>query len=381
MKNKLLKKRKNCLKSTRPNKELAVNKKVTEYGSEFDWDSSSFYMEDDIESHYIKSKVAYRFRSGRDALKAVAQQYKKTHNTVLLPALCCESMVTPFSMNGYHVAFYKLKEDLTADEDDIKAKMSDTALMVYISYFGIDPLSAISLEALKEGYPNAKFIEDRTHTPLENNTNREFVPDAMVISIRKWLAIADGGLVFSNDKFEKNIPADCYFSDLRKEAMKKKSEFLQSGDEKLKEHFRMLLGEAGDLLDVSPNPYGMTEVSAEQLLKIDYNGIFEQRVKNVQTLKEGLYPFVDCGKLKFITSSPEKSTLYFPVVVKNRDSVQKSLAEKAVFCPVIWPIPEQAKNICANSEYVAENMLAIPCDQRYKREDMLKIIEIIKTVI
>ena len=106
-----------------------------------------------------------------------------------------------------------------------------------------------------------------------------------------------------------------------------------------------------------------------------------QRVKNVRLLKDGLQPLVDCGRLDFITNAPEKSTLYFPVLVKNRDAVQKALAEKSVFCPVIWPVPEQARNICSNSEYVADNMLAIPCDQRYGQDDMLKIVEIINMVI
>lgn len=353
--------------------------KVTEYGSEFDWASSSAYEEDDFNSHYIKSKSAYRFRSGRDALKAVAQQYNKTHNTVLLPVLCCESMVTPFSMNGYEISFYKMKENLTADEDDLKSKMTDTTLLVYMSYFGTEPFGADFLDALKQNYPKAKFVEDRTHTPLCNNADS--LADVVVVSIRKWLAIADGGLVFSKDEFEKKYPPDFRFSDLRKTAMEKKSEFLQSGNEKLKDEFRLLLGQAGELLDISPEPYGMTEASAEQLLKTDFRSIYEQRVKNVHTLRYGLQPLVDCGRLKFITTDPEKSTLYFPVLVKNRDAVQKALAEKSVFCPVIWPVPEQARNICSNSEYLAENMLAIPCDQRYEQDDMLKIAEIINTVI
>ena len=355
--------------------------KVTEYGSEFDWDSSSAFTEENENSHYIKSKSAYRFRSGRDALKAVALQYQKTHNTVLLPVLCCESMVTPFSMNGYQVGFYKLKEDLTADEEDLTAKMTETTLLVYISYFGIVPFNDSYLKKIREMYPKAKFVEDRTHTPLFNDADEGFVPDVTVISIRKWLAIADGGLVFSTDKFQKTNSVDNRFSLLRKEAMMKKSEFLCSGDEKLKNEFRVLLGEAGDLLDASAYPYAMTEEAQEQLVKTDYVGILEQRLKNVQTLKDGLQPLVASGRMDFLTSTPEKSTLYFPVLVKNRDAVQKALAEKAVFCPVIWPVPEQAKNICANSEYVAENMLAIPCDQRYRQDDMIKIVQVINTVI
>lgn len=353
--------------------------KVTEYGSEFDWSSSAAFEDEDTNSHYIKSKSAYRFRSGRDALKAVARQYSKTHNTVLLPVLCCESMVTPFSVNGYEVAFYRLKENLTADEDDLKSKMSDTTLLVYMSYFGTEPFGADFLDALRQSFPEAKFVEDRTHTPLCNND--EFSADVIVISIRKWLAIADGGLVFSKDEFKDKYAVDYRFTKLRKAAMEMKSAFLQSGDKKLKAEFRSLLAEAGELLDASAEPYAMTEASAEQLLKTDFNSIYEQRIKNVQILKEGLQSLADCGRLNFITTAPEKSTLYFPVLIKNREVVQKALAEKSVFCPVIWPIPGQAENICANSEYVAENMLAIPCDQRYEQSDMLRIVEIINTVI
>lgn len=43
---------------------------------------------------------------------------------------------------------------------------------------------------------------------------------------------------------------------------------------------------------------------------------------------------------------------------------------KNIYCPVIWPIPQEAKNVCAVSEYTAENMLALPCDQRYDAKDM-----------
>ena len=288
-------------------------------------------------------------------------------------------MVTPFSMNGYEVIFYKLDENLTADEDDLKSKMSDDVLVLYISYFGIEPFDKNFIGSLKIACPEAKFVEDKTHTPLEVALDSD--ADAVVISIRKWLAIADGGLVFSKDDFKSKHKFEHCFSDLRKNAMEKKSAFLQTGDEKLKDEFRRLLGEAGELLDASSDPYGMTAASEEQLKKTDFDRIFEQRIKNVNALKTGLQPLVDCGKMKFITSNPEKSTLYFPILVENRNDVQKALAEKSVYCPVIWPVPEQARNICPNSEYVADNMLAIPCDQRYAQEDMLRIVEIINTVI
>ncbi len=46
------------------------------------------------------------------------------------------------------------------------------------------------------------------------------------------------------------------------------------------------------------------------------------------------------------------------------------MAQRGVYCPVIWPEPEAARGACAVSRYVTEHMLALPCDQRYTPEDM-----------
>lgn len=350
---------------------------IKEYGSEFDWNSTLPYIANTYAEHPLKSKDAYLFRSGRDALKAVAMGYAENHKKVLLPALCCESMVSPFIMNGYEAEFYKLNSDCTADIDDIENKLSDDCVFIYISYFGIKPMCDGALHSLKAKFRKAKFVEDRTHNPLHRTDNSGFCADATVISIRKWLSIADGGLLFTKDCFDNCYLFENSFADIRKNAMQLKSEYLKKGGENLKSEFRGLLNEASELLDASKNAYLMTEPSKELLNKVDFDKILKDRQKNASILAEALAPLCEKGKLKFISQEPESSTLYFPVIVADRDEIQGKLAKKSVFCPVIWPLPEGAEGVCENSKHIADNMLAIPCDQRYSAEDMREISQII----
>ncbi len=354
---------------------------INEYGSEFDWDSTLPYVTNTYIEHPLKLNCAYLFRSGRDALKAVAIGYGEKHKKALLPALCCESMVSPFTMNGYEVEFYRLNGDCTADVKDIENKLTNESVFLYMSYFGVKPLSDKTLCSLKEKFNGAKFVEDRTHNPLHRIGEGTFGADATVISIRKWLSIADGGLLFTTDCFDNNYLFENSFANIRKNAMQLKSEYLKNGDEALKSKFRELLNEASELLDVSNNAYVMTESSKELLNKVDFDKILTDRQRNAKILAEELAPLCEMGKIKFISQKPQNSTIYFPVIVDDRDSVQSQLAKKSVFCPVIWPLPEGAEGVCENSKYIAENMLAIPCDQRYSAEDMLTVAKAINEVL
>ena len=83
-----------------------------EYGSEFDWKSNDALMSGVPQSFVQDDWQLYR--SGRDAMKAAARIIGGRR--VLLPALCCESMILPFAANGYDVDFYRLNPDLTGDE-------------------------------------------------------------------------------------------------------------------------------------------------------------------------------------------------------------------------------------------------------------------------
>lgn len=353
---------------------------VKEYGSEYDWQANEeFFLPSTISQSLVDNAIFYR--SGRDAMKAVAIACKEKSNNVLLPALCCESMVSPFTMHGISPIFYRLNSDYTADIEDVKSKLTNDSILVYESYFGCDFFNQEQLSKLRIEYPKAIFLEDRTQDILFRRIKEEFKPDYTVASIRKWTALPDGGLLWNNKATYEQGLSDSKFANLRIEAMKKKSIYLSSGAVEQKECYRQMLGFAADLLDNSINPYVMSKASISILNQLDIDKILAHRQQNVCVLKKLLIPVIQRRKIQIINSNIERSTLYLPILVEDRDYVQKELAKRDIYCPVIWPIPKEAKGVCSIAEYTSAHMLGVPCDHRYTQIDMEYIAEQIMGVI
>lgn len=351
---------------------------IKEIGSEFDWQSNEPFQTERQTNRFDCENIFY-FRSGRDALKAIARACTPKTTTVLLPALSCESMVSPFLMNGYDVLFYKLNPDYTIDQKDLESKMQKGCLFLYMAYFGIEPINSQTLKAIKERF-SAVLIEDRTQNAL-HEIQQPVVADFIVISVRKWLAIPDGGFLVSQEPIEIGAEKEGFFAATRERAMKLKSEYLKKGDQNKKEQFRSLLNQANDVLDQSEKAFAMAADSRSKIRAIDFERILKDRQNNVHILKQGLYALAYQGKISFITNQPELSTLYFPILVNNRDFVQGELAKAGIYCPVIWPVPKLAKGICSVADMTADNMLALPCDQRYGESEMKFIIEKLNEII
>jgi len=245
-----------------------VGDKVIEFGSEFDWVANEPFLREIVE---LDSLHTHYYRSGRDALKEIAVCNKGTHNSVLLPTLCCESMVIPFTQNGYKAKFFKLNEDLSANLDDLISKVDEHTVLVYIHYFGMTSLRDEQLAQLKNNHPQMIMVEDRTHDIIVHRTKTAFSPDYMIASMRKWFALPDGGIIASIRKVNDEKPAP-EFSNIRLKAFKNKSEYLSFGNESLKGDYRHALNEAAVLLDADPHPYGMTEES-RKLLSVIRSGV------------------------------------------------------------------------------------------------------------
>lgn len=344
---------------------------VREFGSEYHWQANSHFLLPEG-SNFADAK---KYRSGRDALKAVAAKMAGRYGFVLLPALCCQSMVDPFTLYGIQPVFYRLKENYTADLSDLKSKLSDNTILLYGSYFGIDPISENALSGLRKDFPGALFLEDRTQDILISREGG-FTPDVTIASIRKWTAIGDGGLLWSEKyDFDPGV-VDSRFAQLRKTAMEQKSRYLENGDAALKDSYRHLLGEANELLDNDKTVYTMTEASQKLLARLDIQKMLSLRQENAKVLLSKLE-----GKVSLITKNPEKSTLYFPILVEGQGQLQSALAGKGIYCPVIWPVPEEANGVCPVAHYTASHMLGVPCDHRYSAEDMKSIADEIVRIL
>ena len=334
-----------------------------EYGSEFDINTNLPFLG---EAHLPESRQL--FRSGRDALKAFARLAGKKR--VLMPALCCESMILPFEQNGYGVGFYRLREDLRADTDDVCAKLRDDSVLLYMRYFGVRPFADGFLERLRREDRGLLFLEDRTHDILVRREDGDFTPDGTAASLRKWTALPEGGMLETR-LGEYGAETDARYGDLRQDAMEKKSRFLENGDPALRAAYTEMLRRAEAILDEDGAPIAMRPRCRELLCGLDFDGILDARRRNLRRLQARLAPLSDDGTVRLMTPAPERSGLYLPILVRNRDKVQKKLFSRKIYCPsAIWPEPAQAAGVCEVSHHITEHMIAVLCDQRYSEADM-----------
>ena len=344
---------------------------VKEYGYEYDAVlNKSIWEKTKGKTTTGKIWNAYCLRSGRDALKAIAREY--TARIVFLPALACDSMVFPFLMYGHTVKYYQLNKDYSINLDSIRIG-EEPVLFLYMDYFGQRAISDAELERLK-AKGNIVFVEDRTHNLILDRVS-SFQPDYVMASLRKWLPVPDGGLLWG--RISKPLESDTSFSCMRLQAQCMRHEYLKNGNEELKTEYRKIFSEVSDIME-HDEPSAMSAYSFHIAKNADWEEIRSKRKENAEVLISvlGSSPFI-----RMIQPQSGLSDLYVAFTVNHRDLIQKRLSENRIFNTIIWPLSWEQKKTCRVSKFTEENMLAAPCDQRYTTDDMKHIgQEIVKVV-
>ncbi len=357
-----------------------IDTPVKEYGYEYDasrddviWVKSCHRTTD------MKLWGALALQSGRDALKVVAREYQPT--IALLPALSCDSMTLPFTLHGHEVRYYRLKDDYSIDFEHLKTLIPDgieNVLFLYMDYFGRKAASVKDLMDLRNAYPSLVFIEDKTHVFLHSGSS-PFMPDYTVVSLRKWLAIPDGGIVWCRRNLQKHdFLESTEFSERRLEAQCMRHKYLQTNEIELKPLFRRIFSNVSDIMDNNPEPCRMSAYSYELICKTNWKKIETIRESNSSCL---ISCFKHCEKIRLLQPQPKISDLYVPILIGNRDEIQKNLSKQGIYTTLIWPLSEEQKQVCRIARQTEEQMLAVPCDQRYDLDDMKYIAENIIHVV
>lgn len=359
-----------------------MNDTIKEFGYEFDSEiDETIYYKTYGKCAYGKYEGAYALRSGRDAIKTIAREYDSC--IALIPALSCDSMVLPFKMYGHQVMYYKLANDLSIDLDDlyflIKNNIGQTILFIYMDYFGIESIKKEELINLQKQYRNIVFINDITHVFLNHDFESGFNPDYVLASIRKWITIPDGGLLWCKKELtNQEFTEDTSFAYKRLNAQILRRKFFETGDPILKEQYRSIFSTVCDIIDSDKRPSRMSGYSFELLKKLDFKQIWTKRMNNAKKL---IGVLSKCPKIKLLQNDTNKSNLYVPFLIDDRDLKQGELNKLGIFNTIIWPISKEQKKVCNIAKYIEEHMLAAPCDQRYAVADMRYIGEEIVRIV
>ncbi len=332
------------------------------------------------------------FDTGRSAIRFLLDRLGNKIKRVLLPQYACESVLKLFMERGYKIIYYPVDRKFQLLEQNFEQliEIEKPQVVLVQSYFGFDTLykDRPFLKQLRR--KGIIIIEDITHSLFSKCL--QSCSDYMVGSLRKWCSIPDGGfLIRSSDIHEKkefiflHKKENCDFLDLRLAAqMEKRKYFLRkencSTDKNI---FIFFYEKSENFLDKQNEYYTMSEYTRERFASIDWQEIANQRKSNYCTLKDCLGN-IDEIKIIFSNIPYNVVPLYFPVFVDRnmRDSLRHSMREMNILLPVIWPRPSALNDsLTIEVEMIYDEILAIPCDQRYTEQTMSFIADEIKKQI
>lgn len=314
---------------------------------------------------------------GRSAITFILNQIDKQEKVAVLPPFTCHTVIEPFIDAGYRVYHYNIDDNLKIDEKSLlecAGRYNPSVVLVH-GYYGFNTLEHVRDTLAEFRKSGTILIEDITHSVYSGYKHME--ADYYMLSFRKWTALPDGGCAISTEKKFHSKPYTVHHSlvEAKQKSFCAKFRYMEENVGN-KDDFLKLYNEAEQMLTDEKSLFAMSPASRLYQSNLDIESLKETRRKNYHTLFKGL------SKIKVISPVfnflPDDVTpLYFPVYAQwGRDRIQKFLASKNIYAPVVWPLPKQCENkVSPKVLWIYEHILAIPCDQRYGDEEMQYILD------
>lgn len=343
---------------------------------------------------YGKNNIAFT-SSGRSAialaLRSLETECPHIVKKCLMPAYMCDSVFFPFIQNGWQLCFYHVDKSMKANGEELRRmiEVEKPGMLFIHAYYGVDTWSELRLmlrDYQKSGLVIMEDVTQSYYLPIESKA------DYIVGSLRKWYAVPDGGFVTTNKTIHvEYMVEDDFVSKTRLQMLIQKWNYLQerySCESPEKACLDKLQEEKENYLAVNRKmeayldeeeiiPY-MSETSRKILGEVEEVQCRRQRNENYCILSEGLQNRKSLT-LVYPACVKTEAPLYLPVYMDERDSLQNYLRERDIYVPVLWPVgKENLDFITEDEKYIFEHLAAIPLDQRYGKEEMQRIVEVIE---
>lgn len=290
--------------------------------------------------------------SGRNALEYVLRSLGDVKR-LYISYYTCEVVVEPVERLGIPFTFYPINRNL--EIEDIPSLQSGEYL-IYTNYFGIKDEYVRKLAR----HYGSQLIVDNAQAwfsdPIKGTS--------AIYSPRKFAGLPDGGVAFcpkpiDNKSFEQD------FSYERCSHLLKRIDLGPSeGYADFKANSKQLVGQPIKR---------MSELTWRLLSSIDFEIVKNKRRKNFEYMHEHLEK-INLFEMPSIDSFA--CPMVYPFLTEDL-ALRRSLIENKVFVATYWPnVLEWAKKEMLEYE-LAERLVPLPIDQRYGREEMKAICNIV----
>lgn len=291
---------------------------------------------------YYKDLVGVN--SGRNALLYIlkARKYRKLY----IPRFLCDSVSKLCEREGYTFEEYPISRDFMPVFD--RVLMPDEALYI-VNFYG--QISNDLAESMKARWGNIIFdnVQAFFQKPVPGIDT--------VYSCRKFFGVPDGGYVAC----ESGLPEPLSM-DLSNDRM---THVLGRFEESASAYYRCFQENDERFYDLPLR--GMSRLTCNLLKAVDYETVRKKRNENYAALDAVL------GKRNSLRLNAPDGPYCYPFYCKNGMALKKKLAQSRIFVATLWPNVLDYEGTL-EKDY-AENILPIPCDQRYDTCDMKQIID------
>lgn len=292
---------------------------------------------------------AVALNCGRNALAYLIRAKEIRH--IYLPQFLCETVGEVCWRAQISVTYYHVTEDFLPEE----FVLADGAWLYVVNYYGQIGNEQIAALAQKHG----RIIVDNAQAYFQ-------LPVAGIDTLytcRKFFGVPDGAFLYTDAREEETLERDESFERMR--------HILGRFERGAPEFYQDSV--ANDRAFIGSPVRAMSRLTENLLRGIDYEAVKARRTSNFRFLHENLG---ECNILQL--KIPEGAFMY-PLYVADGARVRKEMQRKKIYVPTLWPnvleLPDSLER-----KY-AENILPLPCDQRYDEEDMRAMLVVLKGLL
>ncbi len=293
--------------------------------------------------HYtgtVYHNKAIALNCARNCLEYVieAKHIKK----ISIPKFLCGSVGHKCREKNVEVSYYSIGMDLLPKN----LKLNSDEWLYLVNYYG--QVDNEKIKVIKKNNNNliVDNVEAFFQLPLDGVDT--------IYTCRKYFGVPDGGYLYTDTFIERTLEED--------KSAEKMRHLLGRFENTANEFYSTY--KENECLFKNLSLKRMSKITANIMRSYDYNEVKNVREKNYIYLHEKLSKYN-----KLLLKTPIGAFMY-PLYVSNASDVRKKLQRKNIYIPVLWP---DVLKICNESELeydMANNILPLPCDQRYSLETM-----------
>lgn len=293
-------------------------------------------------------KNAIRLNTGRNAFEYIlrAKEYKK----VFLPYYTCDVMLEPIQKLNLSYEFYHIDKSFRPIFNFSRIKTDE--VFVFNNYFGVCETQ------VKDVANNCKNL-------IIDNSQAFFsqpIPGIDTFySPRKFFGLPDGAYLYTDTILDDDFEQDISFN--------RCSHLLGRIENGAEDHYTSFKENSKLLVDQPIKK--MSNLTKRLLQGIDYKKIAKQRKENFNYIHKELK---DTNELHPSIRNEEVPMIY-PYLTKNGESIKTNLIQNHVFVATYWPNVISWSKTPSYEQYLTENLIPIPIDQRNNISNLKTLIK------